>query len=119
MKKSFKKIISSAIISNLSSAEIAQATYCAKILAKHVGPSKAITAGELVVLLEIKYKRAIHMSSVRKYINYIRISGMLKNLIAGSRGYYIADTPQQVLDYIKSLRHRAYTIMCVMDSYEV
>jgi len=119
MKKSFKKIISNAIIANLSKQEITQANYCAKLLAKQVGPNNAMTAGEIAVGLGIKYKRVVHEAQVRKYINYIRVSGIVKNLIAGNRGYYIAENAQQVNDYIRSLRHRAYTILCVIDSYEV
>ena len=42
----------------------------------------------------------------RKVINYIRNKGMIKGLIATSKGYYIAQSRQELEDYIKSLQGR-------------
>jgi hypothetical protein len=42
----------------------------------------------------------------RKVVNYIRNKGMIKGLIATSKGYYIAQSRQELEDYIKSLQGR-------------
>ena len=42
----------------------------------------------------------------RKVINYIRNKGMIKGLITTSKGYYIAQSRQELEDYIKSLQGR-------------
>ena len=42
----------------------------------------------------------------RKVVNYVRNKGLIKGLIATSKGYYIAQTRQELEDYIKSLQGR-------------
>lgn len=42
----------------------------------------------------------------RKVVNHVRNKGLIKGLIATSKGYYIAQTRQELEDYIKSLQGR-------------
>lgn len=53
---------------------------------------------------------------VRKLINYIRTEGLVPCLIASSRGYYIATSESELLEYENSLTNRATAIFQVRDS---
>lgn len=55
---------------------------------------------------------------LRKIINHIRIHGLIKWLIATSKGYYIATSRQEMEDYIVSLRGREDAIRAVRESME-
>ena len=55
---------------------------------------------------------------LRKIINHIRTTGMVKWLIATSKGYYIATSRQEMEDYIISLRGREMAIRAVRESME-
>lgn len=55
---------------------------------------------------------------LRKIINHIRVNGMIKCLIATSKGYYIATTRQEMEDYITSLQNRADSILAVKQALE-
>ena len=47
---------------------------------------------------------------VRKIINYIRIKGLVKGLIATSKGYYVSNDPGELKKYIHSLHQRESAI---------
>ena len=55
---------------------------------------------------------------LRKIINHIRVAGLIKWLIATSKGYYIATSRQEMEDYIGSLRGREEAIRAVRESME-
>ena len=43
---------------------------------------------------------------LRKIINYIRNRGLIKGLVANGRGYYIAQSREELENYIESLKGR-------------
>ena len=47
---------------------------------------------------------------VRKLINHIRTNGIVKCVVASSKGYYIASSEQELLDYEESLMGRESAI---------
>lgn len=55
---------------------------------------------------------------VRKIINHIRTQGLIRWLIATSKGYYIATSSDEVEQYIESLRGREDAIRAVRESME-
>lgn len=55
---------------------------------------------------------------LRKIINHIRVNGLVKRLIATSKGYYIATTRQEMEQYIESLKGREMAIRQVRESME-
>lgn len=55
---------------------------------------------------------------LRKIINHIRITGMIRWLIATSKGYYIATSVDEMRQYIESLRGREDAIRAVRESME-
>lgn len=68
-----------------------------------------------------KYKasgKSMSGARFRKIINYIRINGLIENLISTSKGYYIATTQEEKLKYIKSLDQRINQITVVRDQME-
>lgn len=55
---------------------------------------------------------------LRKIINHIRTTGMIRWLIATSKGYYIATSVDEMRQYIESLRGREDAIRAVRESME-
>ena len=55
---------------------------------------------------------------IRKIINHIRVSGLVRCVVATSDGYYIATTRGEVEDYLKSLENREGAIHAVRMSLE-
>ncbi|MBR5414144.1 MAG: hypothetical protein IK114_14120 [Fibrobacter sp.] len=55
---------------------------------------------------------------IRKIINHIRQNDLVPCLIASSKGYYIAETEDELKEYEDSLRGRAEAIMGVCESIE-
>lgn len=47
---------------------------------------------------------------IRKLINHIRSNDLVPCLMASSKGYYIAETEEEILDYEESLRGRELAI---------
>lgn len=43
---------------------------------------------------------------IRKVINHIRVNKIVPCLVASSKGYYIAETEQELIEYEESLRRR-------------
>ena len=81
------------------------------------GKSNVISSTEIIKALKtLKYK--IDPARLRKIINYIRVNNVLYNLIATGNGYYIATTPQECRDFIKSLDQRINAIITVRDAMQ-
>ena len=74
------------------------------------GKDNAVTNRDLQAL-------GYHLPSVRvrKIINHIRTNNLVPCLVASNKGYYIAETEQELLDYEESLTGRANEILRVRD----
>ena len=57
-------------------------------------------------------------SRVRKIINYIRVNHLVSGLVASGLGYYVADNPDEIKDYIQSLKGREEAIRAVREALE-
>ena len=75
-----------------------------------VGKEKAVTNKDIVRGLKANCDIKIGDARVRKMINYIRNNDIIPCLIATSKGYYIAETKDEMLDYIDSLYGRVEAI---------
>ena len=75
-----------------------------------VGKEKAVTNKDIVRGLKANCDIKIGEARVRKMINYIRNNDIIPCLIATSKGYYIAETKNEILDYIDSLYGRVEAI---------
>ena len=86
-----------------------------KGLSTKVGKGEAITNKAICNAMEtIGHK--LHDARLRKLIHHIRAHDLILNLIATSKGYYIATNPQEVQDYIKSLTERINSIEFIRQS---
>lgn len=86
-------------------------------LANKVGEARAITNAAITRAMKgAGYQ--LNEARVRKIINHIRTNGLVKWLIATSKGYYIATSRQEMEDYIGSLRGRELAIRAVRESME-
>ena len=74
------------------------------------GKEKAVTNKDIVRGLKANCDIKIGEARVRKMINYIRNNDIIPCLIATSKGYYIAETKDEMLDYIDSLYGRVEAI---------
>jgi hypothetical protein len=87
-----------------------------KSFEKRIGKKNAITSTRIIQA----YKDiGINMTGprIRKIINYIRINGLVKNLIATSEGYYIETDPEKIKEYKESLLQRCREIKRIADTY--
>ena len=86
-------------------------------LVTKVGKAKAITNTAITRAMKSAGYRLTE-ARVRKIINHIRTHGLVRCLIATSKGYYIATSRQEMEDYIESLRGREQAIRVVRESME-
>ena len=75
-----------------------------------IGKDKAVTNRDIVRGLKANLNIKIGEARVRKMINHIRNNDIIPCLIATSKGYYIAETKDEMLDYIDSLYGRVEAI---------
>lgn len=71
-----------------------------------VGERHAITNKSMTVTLYNKGYRCVSDGRTRKLINHISRHGLVKRLIATSKGYYVAETPTELETYIDTLKGR-------------
>lgn len=81
-----------------------------------VGKDAAMTSVAIIKVIKDHHDLTLSPPRLRKLVNHIRINNKVPLLLSNSKGYYIADTQQDVIDYIKSLRERAEAIDHVADS---
>lgn len=94
------------------------ATEISYVLMNHVGEESNITSTKLISHLNLNFKGNVDGARLRKLINYIRTSGMVKNLLATSKGYYVEPNIEKVQKYINGLRHRGESILAVSSAME-
>lgn len=79
------------------------------------GESNAVTSTEIVKKLKAcNYK--IDPARVRKLVNHIRTNNLIYNLMATSKGYYIASSESECRSFIRSLDQRINSIITVRDA---
>lgn len=79
-------------------------------LKHHVGAKNAIRNKELCRIFTLKGHEGLREARVRKCINYIRMNGLVPQLIANCNGYYVATSIDEMEKYITSLDERAKAI---------
>lgn len=78
----------------------------------NVGPENAASSKHIILVL----KGLGHRTSgprLRKMINLIRRTGLVPNLLASGKGYYVANDKEDAKRFIKSLREREEAIRAV------
>lgn len=88
------------------------------MLNARIGEHNAITGEQIrEVLISEGYNTT--PSRIRKMIHEIRVSSDIKNLIASSQGYYIAESYSELSNYISSLESRGRSILKVANALQV
>lgn len=77
-------------------------------LKSRVGRAKAISSTK--ILGTYLADCMIDAARLRKVINYIRTKGLIKCLMATSKGYYVAENREELESYIESLQGREDSI---------
>ena len=78
------------------------------------GAAAAMKNNKMCQILKAEpWSLKISEARIRKIINFIRANGLINNLIATSKGYYIAQTQEEVQEYIESLNQRANAILTI------
>lgn len=75
-----------------------------QMIKRRTGQGRAITSTDII--LEWKGQANIDPPRVRKLINYIRNKGLVNGLVASSKGYYVAQTREDMEAYMESLQGR-------------
>lgn len=75
-------------------------------LVTHTGKKNAIKNAQLRQYIVDRGHKDIHEPRIRKIAEYIRQKYLLENLIAGRKGYYIAENPEEVKEWLDTMRQR-------------
>ena len=89
-------------------------------LRSKIGKDKAVTSSHICKALEGRFgKYELNPVKLRKIISTIRINGILQGLCSNSKGYYLAETEQELQECIDSLSERLRQQQMVVDALEV
>jgi hypothetical protein len=84
------------------------------------GKSQAVTSSYICKALEGRFgKYKLNPVKLRKIISTIRINGILQGLCSNSKGYYLAETDEELQECIDSLSERLRQQQIVVDALEV
>lgn len=81
-----------------------------------VGKQNAVTSDQIAAGIKMYCGVKVDGPRIRKIINYIRLNGLVPGLMASSEGYYIATKPEELDEYIESLKGRITAISAVYSS---
>lgn len=86
-------------------------------LSKKIGKDKAITNKVICEKMKARgYK--LNPARVRKIISFIRLNGLVINLISSKKGYFIATETEELEDYINTLHQREQAIKAIRLTYK-
>lgn len=80
-----------------------------EILENRKGKKHSITSTRIIEIFKARDIK-IDQARIRKIIHHIRVKALVKNLMATSKGYYIAENEAEMRIYIESLRQREDSI---------
>ena len=86
-------------------------------LSNRTGAANAVSNGHICISLRNKGYKVTEVR-IRKIINHIRTHSLVTCLIASGKGYYRAESRQEVVDYIESLKGRENAIKAVRMALE-
>ena len=83
-----------------------------EILKNKIGKQNSITNDKIREIIN-QHKAILTNSRLRQIIHYIRIKGLVKCLIATSKGYYISNNVEEFMSYMDSLTQRENSIRSI------
>lgn len=88
-------------------------------LSTKIGPQKAVTNSYMIkALKEAGYKK-LSEPRVRKIINYIRAQGLIHNLVASSKGYWIENDLNERRKYVQMVEDRAKAMLSALKYIQI
>lgn len=90
-----------------------------KGLSTKTDKDKAITNGKMVKALRDAGYAKLSEPRIRKIINHIRVNGIIKNLVASNRGYWIEQNINARKEYVESIKQRAASMMASLNHIDV
>jgi DNA-directed RNA polymerase specialized sigma54-like protein len=82
------------------------------------GKQHIVTADAIIEGLKNHFDVEFKESRIRKMIQYIRLNNLVVGLIATSKGYYVADSIEEIEDWINSLKSRENAIRSIRELAE-
>ena len=90
-----------------------------KGLSTKIGESKAVTNKHIIEHLKLRGYQKLTPARVRKIINNIRVNGIIKNLVASSKGYWIEPNIERRKLYSESIIQRADAMLAILKHIEI
>ena len=83
------------------------------------GVEKSITNKRIIEALTYAGYKGLHGARIRKIINYIRIHGLIINLVASSKGYWIENDIEIRKRYVEGVKARAKSMLASLNNIEI
>jgi hypothetical protein len=83
-----------------------------------VGKTNIVTADKIALGLKAHFGIEFKESRIRKMIQYIRLNNLVSGLVATSKGYFVAQSPDEIMDWIDSLKSRENAIRKIREQAE-
>lgn len=84
-----------------------------------VGKQSAITNCKMIIALKKHGYNSLSEPRIRKIINHIRLNGLIKNLIASNKGYWIETDINERRKYVNGVRQRAESMLAALKSIDI
>lgn len=75
-------------------------------LAIHKGINQIVTNSKLRQYIFDRTGKSVNEARVRKIAQHIRLKGLITGLVAINKGYFIAESPEQIEDWLITMRQR-------------
>ena len=82
----------------------------------HVGKKNATTSTDIVASYNTSQGTKLTRRRVRDIVSYVRANGLVKNLVAGSCGYWIEEDVKELKYYLRVLDSRIREIRKIKSS---
>ena len=86
-------------------------------LTTKIGKINAITNKKMMEAMKSRGDK-VDAVRIRKLIHFIRVKKLVPNLVSSNKGYWIATTEDEVLDYVQSLQERINSIEEIKNSFK-
>lgn len=84
-----------------------------------IGEKNAITNIKMIKALKQHGYHSLNEAKIRKIINHIRINGLIINLIASNKGYWIEENIDKRKKYVDGIKQRANSMLALLKSIEI
>jgi hypothetical protein len=76
------------------------------VLTNHKGKEKAVTNAQLREMIFDRFQKKVAEPRIRKIVEYMRQSHLVECLVAGRAGYFIATTPEEIDEWLKTMKQK-------------